>query len=105
VWVFRKGRAEITCLIWVKGPIVGPDFTLVMLRGWVYSSYTWRVLLVCDQCGLIERKMFAIDGCKLPSNASKEWSGTHEELARKSKKSTVLTVLAQNSCRQMVFLN
>jgi 23S rRNA maturation mini-RNase III len=30
--------------------------------------------------------MFAIDGCKLPSNASKEWSGTHEELARKSKK-------------------
>jgi hypothetical protein len=64
-----------------------------------------QVLLVCDQCGLIERKMFAIDGCKLPSNASKEWSGTHEELARKSKKSTVLTVLAQNSCRQMVFLN
>jgi transposase len=45
-----------------------------------------QVLLVCDQCGLIERKMFAIDGCKLPSNASKEWSGTHEELARKSKK-------------------
>jgi transposase/23S rRNA maturation mini-RNase III len=45
-----------------------------------------QVLLICDQCGLIERKMFAIDGCKLPSNASKEWSGTHEELARKSKK-------------------
>lgn len=45
-----------------------------------------QVLLICDECGLIERKMFAIDGCKLPSNASKEWSGTHEELARKSKK-------------------
>jgi transposase len=45
-----------------------------------------QVLLVCDQCGLIERKMFALDGCKLPSNASKVWSGTHEELARKSKK-------------------
>ena len=45
-----------------------------------------QVLLICDECGLIERKMFAIDGCKLPSNASKEWSGTHEELKRKSKK-------------------
>jgi hypothetical protein len=44
VWVFRKGRGEITCLIWVKGPIVGTDFTLVMLRGWVYSSYTCRAL-------------------------------------------------------------
>ena len=45
-----------------------------------------QVLLVCDQSGLIERKMFAIDGCKLPSDASREWSGTHEELERKSKK-------------------
>ena len=45
-----------------------------------------QVLLVCDESELIERKMFAIDGCKLPSNASREWSGTHEELARKSKK-------------------
>jgi len=45
-----------------------------------------QVLLVCDESGLIERKMFAIDGCKLPSDASKEWSGTHEELEHKSKK-------------------
>jgi len=36
-----------------------------------------------DQLGLIGREMFAIDGCKLPSNASKEWSGTHAELRRK----------------------
>ncbi len=34
------------------------------------------ILLVCDQMGLIGKEMFAIDGCKLPSNASKEWSGT-----------------------------
>jgi hypothetical protein len=27
--------------------------------------------------------MFAIDGCKLPSNASKEWSGTKAELRKK----------------------
>ncbi|MEW8026000.1 MAG: hypothetical protein AB2805_13415 [Candidatus Thiodiazotropha sp.] len=30
--------------------------------------------------------MFAIDGCKLPSNASKTWSGTHAELNKKRKK-------------------
>lgn len=45
-----------------------------------------QVLLICDKSGLIGKNMFAIDGCKLPSNASKEWSGTHEELARKKAK-------------------
>ena len=32
------------------------------------------ILLICDDQGLIGKEMFAIDGCKLPSNASKEWS-------------------------------
>jgi transposase len=45
-----------------------------------------QVLLICDEMGLIGKEMFAIDGCKLPSNASKEWSGTHENLKKKSKK-------------------
>lgn len=45
-----------------------------------------QVLLICDESGLIEKKMFAIDGCKLPCNASKEWSGTFDELKRKSEK-------------------
>lgn len=44
------------------------------------------VLMVCDNQGLIGREMFAIDGCKLPSNASKEWSGTHAEMNSKQKK-------------------
>jgi transposase len=44
------------------------------------------VLMVCNQMGLIGREMFAIDGCKLPSNAAKEWSGTHAELSRKQQK-------------------
>lgn len=39
-----------------------------------------QVLLTCDAQGLIGRNMFAIDGVKLTSNASKERSGTHEEL-------------------------
>ena len=45
-----------------------------------------EVLLICHHLGLIDKEMFAIDGCKLPSNASKEWSGTHEELEKKYKK-------------------
>ena len=45
-----------------------------------------QVLLTCDDLGLIGKEMFAIDGCKLPSNASKEWSGTRAELLRKQKK-------------------
>ena len=44
------------------------------------------VLLYCDELGLIGKEMFAIDGCKLPSNASKEWSGTKAELSNKRKK-------------------
>jgi transposase len=45
-----------------------------------------EVLLICDQMNLIGKEMFAIDGVKLPSNASKEWSGTKEELSRKKEK-------------------
>src|SRR5512139_2874973 len=45
-----------------------------------------EVLLICDEMGLIGREMFAVDGCKLPSNASKEWSGTKAELSKKKEK-------------------
>lgn len=42
------------------------------------------VILICDRQGLIGRQMFAIDGVKLPSNASKARSGTHAELAHQA---------------------
>lgn len=45
-----------------------------------------NVLLICDEMGLIGKEMFAIDGCKLPSNASKEWSGTKADLGKKKEK-------------------
>jgi len=45
-----------------------------------------QVLLTCDEMGLIGKEMFAVDGCKMPSNASKEWSGTKEELQHKKDK-------------------
>ena len=44
------------------------------------------VLLVCDEQGLIGKELFAVDGCKLPSNASRTWSGTRAELAKKAEK-------------------
>jgi transposase len=44
------------------------------------------VLLVCDEQGLIGKELFAVDGCKLPSNASRTWSGTRAELLRKAEK-------------------
>ncbi len=43
-----------------------------------------QVLLTCDRVGLIGKTMFAIDGVKLPANASKERSGTHAELAHRA---------------------
>lgn len=45
-----------------------------------------RVLMVCDTSGLIGKEHFAMDGCKLSTNASKQWSGTHKELKKKSEK-------------------
>jgi transposase len=44
------------------------------------------VLQLCDSMGLIGRNMFAIDGCKIPSNASKEWSGTRQQYQGKKNK-------------------
>jgi transposase len=43
-----------------------------------------QVLMTCDRLGLIGKTMFAIDGVKLPGNASKERSGTHAELAHRA---------------------
>ncbi len=44
------------------------------------------VLLVGEESGLLGGTFFALDGCKLPSNASKEWSGKISDLVRKKEK-------------------
>jgi transposase len=44
------------------------------------------VLLICHEMDLLGGTFFALDGCKLPSNASKEWSGKHADLSRKKEK-------------------
>lgn len=45
-----------------------------------------QVLTLCDRQGLIGREMFAIDGVKLPSNASKQKSGTRADFERQAAK-------------------
>jgi transposase len=45
-----------------------------------------EVLIRCAQLGLVGGEVFALDGCKLSSNASKEYSGTFEELRKKKEK-------------------
>ena len=44
------------------------------------------VLLVCEEERLLGGTFFALDGCKLASNASKEWSGTVGDLRRKKER-------------------
>lgn len=45
-----------------------------------------NILLVCEQMNLLGGTHFCLDGVKLPSNASKEWSGTFAELKKKRNK-------------------
>jgi transposase len=45
-----------------------------------------QVLMVCQRQGLVGREMFAIDGVKLPSNASKAKSGTRADFLREAAK-------------------
>jgi hypothetical protein len=42
--------------------------------------------LVCDESHLLGGTLFALDGCEVPSNASKEWSGKISDLKRKKEK-------------------
>jgi transposase len=44
------------------------------------------ILLVCDQECLLGGSFFAIDGCKMSSNASKEWSGKISDLQKRKQK-------------------
>ena len=56
------------------------------------------VVAICDAEGLIGREMFAIDGVKLPSNASKRRSGTRADFERQATKleATAATMLQRH---------
>jgi len=67
-----------------------PDFTVIsdFVSGMKdeISSVFLNILLVIDELGLLGNTTFALDGCKLSSNASKEYSGTFNDLKNKAKK-------------------
>ena len=44
------------------------------------------ILLVCEQENLLGGTFFALDGLKLPGNASKRWSGTLSDISKKKDK-------------------
>lgn len=67
-----------------------PHFTtiadFISSMGEECTHFFTKILSVCYTENLIGKNMFAIDGCKISSNCSKEWSGTKAELINKSKK-------------------
>jgi transposase len=67
-----------------------PDFTTI---AWFVRSMERNIrglfcdiLLVCKEMDLIGGTIFAVDGCKISSNASKEWSGRFSDLEKKKTK-------------------
>ncbi|MFY9329580.1 MAG: IS1182 family transposase [Georgfuchsia sp.] len=57
-----------------------------------------QILTLCDRQGLIGREMFAIDGVKLPSNASKQKSGSRADFERQAERfeAAAQTMLARH---------
>ena len=56
--------------------------TFVSDLGEAVGKVFTQVLMICDRQGLIGRQMLAIDGVKLPSNASKAKSGKRKDFLR-----------------------
>jgi hypothetical protein len=67
-----------------------PDFTTIAsfirnMKDEIKTIFT-NVLLVCHEMELLGGTEFALDGCKMSSNASKEMSGTFPDLLKKKEK-------------------
>ena len=67
-----------------------PDFTVIadFVSGMTeqIKQVFINILLVADEMNLLGNTVFALDGCKLPSNAGKENSGTFSDLRKKQQK-------------------
>ena len=67
-----------------------PHFTtlagFIRRSGKAIAALFGQVLVVLDEAGLISREMFAVDGVKLPSNASKHRSGTRADFIARAEK-------------------
>lgn len=84
-WLCRK---HVTCMA-VAG-MQHPDHSTIAafvssMHREILSLFR-DILLVCEEQQLLGGTVFALDGLKLSSNASKRWSGTLEELKHKQEK-------------------
>ena len=92
--IVSSRRIEATCrdnvLFMAVSGDSQPNFTtlaaFVSKLGDLAATLFGQVLMLCDRQGLIGRQMFAIDGVKLPSNASKARSGTRQDFLRQAEK-------------------
>lgn len=55
-----------------------------------------KVLMICEEEGLLCGTHFSLDGLKMSSNASKEWSGTFADLKKKQEADRIEKFLAEN---------
>jgi transposase len=88
-----------------------PDHTTIAtfissMQGEILDLFR-KVLLICDQAGLLGGTVFAVDGCRIPGNASKDWSGTFDELCQKKERlekklQRMLEKHERNDCREDV---
>jgi len=84
----RACRENITFMAMSCG--IQPDHSTLAafvekLQGRIERIFS-EVLLVCHEEGLLSGTHLSLDGLKLPGNASREWSGTFEELRFKAGK-------------------
>ena len=86
--IARACTEHVTCIALCGDQ--APHFTtladFVSTRRAEIAHVCAAVLAICDAQGLIGREMFAIDGVKLPSNASKQRSGTRADFERQAAK-------------------
>ncbi len=98
--IARVCETHVTCIARCgdQAPHCTTIATFVSTRGEDIARVVAAVLAVCDQQGLIGREMFAIDGVKLPSTASKHCRGTRADVERHAEQleAAAATMLARH---------
>jgi transposase len=84
-WACRNS-VQVMALSGDSQPHYSTLATFVSSLGEAVGKVFTQVLVICDRQGLIGRQMFAIDGVKLPCNASKAKSGTRKDFVRQADK-------------------
>lgn len=84
----RACREQVT-FIALSGDSAPHYTTIAAFISGLGDEVAWlfgQILTLCDRQGLIGREMFAIDGVKLPSNASKAKSGNRADFTRQAER-------------------